>query len=273
MATPILHPEFEKLKGDIVALRQEVALGIEQLDHLRTIKPVLLARYRREIGDLELQALEERCRAEWLRRYVESVRSHIAQQQPVDVKAIEQRLNAEMAGYWRKVQALAEENARAQELLSHLLSPDEVRALRTLFRTIVKRLHPDVNPSAGAREALLLKRAQEAYGSGDLDELKAIAVALDAGTESAPPQATASLEQERDRLLGVIADLRGKIDALEARSPYNLRDKLADPGWVAAERAALEDSIEAWRRKAAVYEDQLQQVLGKGYHHVRFGKN
>ena len=272
MAIPILHPEFEKLKSEVAALRQEVAQGIEQLDHLRNSKPVLLAHYRRKIGDLELQALKERCRAELLRRYVETVRAHVAKHQPVVSKTIEQRLNGEMADYWRQVQDLADENEKAQEILSHLLSPDEVKMLRTLFRTIVKRLHPDVNPLAGDREALLLKRAQEAYDESDLDELKTIADALDAEIAS-EQEAERTLEQERGRLIGVIAGLRRKIDALEAQSPYNLKDHLADKDWVEQERGKLKETIIEWSRKAEIYEDQLKHLMGEGYGHVRFGKN
>ena len=274
MVAPIVHPEYEALKREVANLRDEVAHAIEGLNHLREAKPVLLALYRQKIGELELQCLEAKCRAEWFRRYVEQVRSMQAKALPMDTAAIEDRLNTEMAGFWQKLQDMADENAKAQDVLSHLVPPEKVQAIRQLFRGIVKRLHPDANPEAGDREALLLRRAQAAYERHDLEELEAIAHTLDDMTPERPlPDAQASIQAERDRLMTVLADLRRKIDALEAQSPYNMRGKLKDEAWITGERARREQDLEAWNQKARLFEDQLKELLGDGYARIRFGQN
>ena len=274
MVAPIVHPEYEALKREVANLRDEVAHAIEGLNHLREAKPVLLALYRQKIGELELQCLEAKCRAEWFRRYVEQVRSMQAKTLPMDTAAIEDQLNTEMAGFWQKLQDMADENAKAQDVLSHLVPPEKVHAIRDLFRRIVKRLHPDVNPEVGDREHLLLRRAQEAYERSDLDELEAIADSL-AGLspEQAMPDAQTAVQQERDRLQKVFAGLLDKIEKLEAQSPYNLKDKLKDEAWIAEERVRLEKELKAWSQKVRLFEDQLKELLGDGYAQIRFGQN
>jgi hypothetical protein len=273
MVALVQHPDYEQWKAQVAALRQEVASTLEELDHLRNnVRPLLLALYRQKLGVLELDCLREQCRAEWLRRYAERVRAALNKGETVQLAEIGKALDGEMAEYWRRLREMAAQNEAAQEALAHVLPPEKALELRDLFRRLVKRLHPDVNPDAGEWEAEMLRRAQAAYEAVDLEELGALAAALDAGREELPmPDGEPAVLRERARLAKALDGLRGKIAALRAQPPFHLEEKLADAAWVDVEREKLKAGAAAWRAKAAACEAQLKTLLGEeGYGSIRF---
>ena len=90
---------------------------------------------------------------------------------------------------------------------------DPIHELKRLYRQIVKRLHPDVHPNPTEREKDLLNRANKAYKTGDLEEMRRIWEEL-AGTEQ-PEEAFADTEEGRAHLRELLKKLRKRCAALE----------------------------------------------------------
>jgi hypothetical protein len=60
-----------------------------------------------------------------------------------------------------------------------LLPEEESKELQSLYRYLVKKLHPDINSNQTEKEILLWNRTQAAYEIGDLEELNTIKLLLE----------------------------------------------------------------------------------------------
>jgi predicted nucleic acid-binding Zn-ribbon protein len=125
-----------------------------------------------------------------------------------------------------------------------------------VYRQIVKRLHPDINPAATDAEKDLFIKAQAAYDLSDLFTLNAILLSLEnAGVkmETTPPnlkETVATLEEH-------VSKLKTQIEKLEKQFPFTFREKLADEVWVEAERQQLDDDIAALAKEKEKYSEYL----------------
>lgn len=102
--------------------------------------------------------------------------------------------------------------------------------MRHLYRKIVKRLHPDMNPDATQEEKELFIRASEAYQNGDLETLREIASRLDAeGPEEVFENTEEGLEKLRkivENLKRSVFILKEEIQTIKEAFPYNQKDFL-----------------------------------------------
>jgi hypothetical protein len=83
--------------------------------------------------------------------------------------------------------------------------------IKELYRVLVRKLHPDLNPDHTPREAELWHRVQEAYQKRDLETMEAVAAQVELGVPGAARKMSIQL------LRRVISDLRQAIRALKSQ--------------------------------------------------------
>ena len=141
--------------------------------------------------------------------------------------------------------------------------------LKTLYRKIVKRLHPDVHPNPTEREKELLNQANEAYKLGDLEMMERIWEELSGA--DAPEEQFTDTPEGIEKLKEMLIHLKDRLAALEKeirqiRSvyPYTLRSFLEDDAAVEERRQRLKKQLEETRemdRQLAEYIEQLQKEM------------
>ena len=92
---------------------------------------------------------------------------------------------------------------------------DEVRSL---YRKIVKKLHPDVNPDQNEEEKNMFREAVEAYEKDDLDKLREISAMIDDGYLST--SAEGYTEEDISKIKEIIEGLKSKVQSLEDEIEY-----------------------------------------------------
>lgn len=146
---------------------------------------------------------------------------------------------------------------------------DPIHELKRLYRQIVKRLHPDVHPDPTEREKDLLNRANKAYKTGDLEEMRRIYEEL-AGTEQ-PEEPFEDTIEGREKLRGLATTLNKRCKALEdeirhikTTFPYTIKSLLDDDKALEKKRQELLDQLAEVRalfEKVDAYIAELKRKL------------
>jgi hypothetical protein len=108
------------------------------------------------------------------------------------------------------------------------LSPKTEEMIRSLFRELARRFHPDLtnDPEEKKWRQEVMTRVNQAYTNRDLAALKALAEQPDRPIDSpgqTKQQEIKTLKQELKRLDGVISDLKARIFHLEESPAWQLK--------------------------------------------------
>lgn len=247
---PQLDRETQRRLSACARLRRELARLVVELDELRSVVgPNLEALYRVELGAWELGRLEAEVAVRALKKRRAILQAAANRGQTSMSEAVDAAVEAELSAWWKQLDQQAKAVQQAALWLDALLSPEESARLKSLYRALVRRLHPDLNPDF-ARHKELWVRVREAYRYGDLAGLEALAWLLGdlrPGKEVADDPAA-----QHEQLAATVGRLRERIAALWSQPPFSLKARLEDEGWIAAERARLSTETERLTARAAV---------------------
>lgn len=251
-----LSQEFNAFKNQYEDLREELSkLAAEQEMLLSTEKRNLETKYYLKVGRKQYELFILRNEVLRLKRKIEMIRASLNRGEEYDPEMIEKRLDEEFRRWEEEVLELVKK-IRHAEYINDLprLSHAESRELRKLFRELVRRLHPDLNPDLPENNKYLWNRVLAAYDHGSLQELKTLAL-LVGDRESAGWNLTAleelktAIAQTKERIDHLLKDL----DKLEQQFPFNLREKLDCNAWVGEQNEALEKQMEQYREQRLLY--------------------
>lgn len=258
-------PEVQKLKDDCSLLRDELAALLSEREHLvNTVAPNILAAYATTIGVKEYEALSLNVEVRKLKSTIEKLQAMENHGKKPNLEQIEAAVEDELKEWQEKVDKMVVDIQESQERLKNQMTSEDSAELQKLYRTLVKKLHPDLNPSLSDKQKLLWDKVQQAYATGDLQEMKALALMAD----DIPEDLTSSnqietLQERREQLKSQADDLMQQIADLKANPPLAMAEKLDDPDWVkdqtdecekrieklAVERSALEEWLSVWKGK------------------------
>ncbi len=149
-----------------------------------------------------------------------------------------------------------DQNAGEKDDFSKKQAPPSAKEL---YRKIVKRLHPDMNPNATERELELFRRAAIAYEDGDIETLQQIydeVFGLDA-EESSGPVTLEELTAQRERLTEQIAAVTEEIYGIRHEFPYTQKEFLEDMDAVREKQEAILQLIREYEAEI----ERLQKLL------------
>ncbi len=112
--------------------------------------------------------------------------------------------------------------------------------LKSLYRKIVKRLHPDVCPDPTEREKDLLNKANAAYASGDLKTIRRIWGEL-SGTET-PVEQVSDTPKDVPDMEDLLRNLRAQMAAMEEK------------------KKQLSEQIGRTRQKARIFAEHIEKL-------------
>ena len=172
---------FEELKKEISRLRDEVsALILEKEELTNVICPRILSEYYDRFGRLEYAVSATELKYQRLKRLMEITQAILNRGEKINLRTVMEQLSRELGEIERKLREFAEtiENffgkTEAAKEQSAELTPEEKEKAnkqsadeKKLYRDIVKRLHPDMNPKRSEAEERLFQQAVEAYEKHD----------------------------------------------------------------------------------------------------------
>ena len=259
-------PEYEKLQQEVNDLRLELSDLIFKKDELLLHEcKNIEADYMIKISSLEYKVFELQVKIFRIKRKIELVQAKVNNQEVIVLPLIENQLDEEYREY--------EENLRSKiNIINNALhlrqcptfTDDETAELKSLYKTVVKTLHPDLNPNITDEQQQLFLNAVDAYENGDLITMKTIVLLIeqvvpDVNSEDGIKQ----LLHKKEMLIHQIAFIQSDLDKIKISFPYNQIEFLKDTTAIEARKTELNGLLVEYKEFYAYYEKQLSKILGQ----------
>lgn len=142
-----------------------------------------------------------------------------------------------------------------------VLSEEDTAEVKKLYRSIVKNLHPDLNPKATEAEKELFYQATEAYEQGDLSALQVIYQIADKGADG--EKMTSSLsgqEKEKQRLEKLLDQVKVEIEKIKTSPPYIWKIYVEDEGQKKERLSQLQKELESFQAGIRTQEEYIRTL-------------
>ncbi len=260
----ILHPEYESVRAEVARLREEIVVVRTQLDRATGVETELLkAEYGKRFGRLELELTRKYYRFRLLRRRIDLVRSYLNRGAEPDMEAIDAILDAEAEEYNQVLRRKAADAERASKMTFREYSDEEAVQAKKLYQQVVRALHPDLHPGATPDDIACLQQAVEAYNSGDLATLEAIAVLVECGEKkNDEPSCIDSLRKRCEQYRDTLSKLALRLKKVRSSFPFDQAELLSKPENVMKRIQDLKEECAKLDDRIAACEIHLQQLNG-----------
>ena len=216
-----------------------------------------------KLGSIEYKAYEAQCAALRLKRKIELIQAKKNRQEKVIISAIEETLDTEFAEYQKQLdEQINKMNDALKRSKAEVLTDEENKKLKKLYRKIVKALHPDINPDVSQAQVQLFDNAVSAYKNGDLGTLRIIGEMVGNNPLSEQHKdAMTQLVEERERLQGLLKSIRESIDNIKSEYPYTMKDILEDTEKTEQKKQKLENVLEQYNELISIYKAKIEEMI------------
>lgn len=259
-------PNIANLKREIQQAKKSLEDLLLERDELRfVVCQNIKTNYMLEIGNLEYRVYKEYCDFLRLRRKKEIIQAKQNRKEKISMKVIERLLDEEFLGYKKKLEDKIHEMNEAMALSKmESLTDDETQEFKKIYRSIVKSLHPDLNPEKSEAEKQLFINAAEAYRQGDLATLQIIFQML--GTEINDVEDSSSfkwLQKEKEKIQSLVKKIKEEIEEIKKEPPYIWKIYLDDENKKEERIAELKKDLKSFQEAIRTQEEYIDQLMRK----------
>lgn len=260
----IVFPDFEKLKNEVERMRTELSMLLLERDELQfVICKNIETEYMLKLGSIEYKAYEAQCAALRLKRKIELIQAKKNRQEKVIISAIEETLDTEFAEYQKQLnEQIDKMNDALKRSKAEVLSDEDNKKLKKLYRKIVKALHPDINPDVSQAQVQLFDNAVSAYKNGDLGTLRIIGEMV--GNSPLPEQhkdALTQLNEEKERLQNLLKAIRDSIEQIKSEYPYTMKEIIENEEQTEQKKKELENILSQYNELISIYKAKIEEMI------------
>lgn len=259
---------YRDSKDKILELRKSLEELIFERDHLKfVVCKNLKTNYLLEFGVLENSLYRAYCVYLRLRRKKELIQAKLNRQEEVGMEEIEKQLDDEFGEYEEMLNQKIYDLAIAfKQAEADFLTDEDSKLIKKLYMGIVKRIHPDINPSISEDQQDLFYKATEAYENGDLTTIQIIFEIVSADNmddiDSLSPK---TLKDEVKRLEDLIETIKADIESIQTSPPYIWKIYLEDYDKTKEKRKELNEKIDSYKEAIMTEEARINDLLGYDY--------
>ncbi len=257
-------PDIAAIKREIQELKKSLEELVFERDELRfVVCENIKMTYMLEIGNLEYRVYDAYCDFLRLRRKKEFIQAKKNRQEPIQMDAIDSFLDIEFQEYKKKRDEKIDEINQAIERSKMESMPEEEAAeFKTMYRSIVKSLHPDLNPDTTDAEQELFVHATEAYKEGDFGTLQLIFQMI--GSEhhhESEPSSLSKLQSEKKRIQILVDRVKADIEFIKTTVPYIWRIYIKDENKKAEKISKLQKELKSFQEAIRTQQELINDLM------------
>lgn len=201
-------------------------------------------------GDLRLEMLKVEIEIAKIKKEMEYLIRKKNRNESYDLEERDDFVNQALEGMKAQYERMKQEQTQLKN--KKMLSQEEVKEIKRLYRRLVKLVHPDLNPHQTKEQKELWHQLQEAYRNNDLVWLRELNVLIVFKTKGHE-------EVEIEDLEDKIEAVREEIALLKEEDLYQMRELVIDEEWI----EAYKEQYERERSDFEVYLRSLQKEKEK----------
>lgn len=201
-------------------------------------------------GDLRLEMLKVEIEIAKIKKEMEYLVRKKNRNESYDLEEMDDFVNQALEGMKAQYERMKEEQTQLKN--KKMLSQEEVKEIKRLYRRLVKLVHPDLNPHQTKEQKELWHQLQEEYRNNDLVWLRELNVLIVFKTKGHE-------EVEIEDLEDKIEAVREEIALLKEEDLYQMRELVFDEEWI----DAYKEQYERERSDFEVYLRSLQKEKEK----------
>ena len=201
-------------------------------------------------GDLRLEMLKVEIEIAKIKKEMEYLVRKKNRNESYDLEEMDDFVNQALEGMRAQYERMKEEQTQLKN--KKMLSQEEVKEVKRLYRRLVKLVHPDLNPHQTKEQKELWHQLQEAYRNNDLVWLRELNVLIVFKTKG---HEEVEIEDIEDKIEAV----REEIALLKEEDLYQMRELVFDEEWI----EAYKEQYERERSDFEVYLRSLQKEKEK----------
>lgn len=247
----VRHPDSARLTEACELLHSElVSLLVERERLVHVVRHSLEALYLAVFGSLKHELLTLQVTNRRAVRRLELMQAALNRGVLPDLAVVDRVLDAEFLEWEARLRRERAKVDTALHMLSETVSPEEEHALRSLFRALALKLHPDVNPSQTPEAARIWLAIQDAYRCGDLGRMKALALLAEGhGLPQPVLDSLEALRARRRELESQVGGVVARLAEIKATWPFTIMKSIEDETWVEEQRAVIRAAIDVEKER------------------------
>jgi hypothetical protein len=247
------HPEFEQLKHKLEDFKSELlALIVKRDNMLYNQKFLIENEFFRLLGPEKVESAYLELEVRKLRFTIDLIQMDLNRNILPNLTIIGKMVETELLDWEAKLLDMKAKLLGSIIVEGNLMTTEESREFKALYRELVKKLHPDMVEDFTDKCKMLWESVQHAFKNGDLNSLRSFSYLLKTQDFQIEPTQN-DIEFDILNIELQISILNNEIETLDNRYPFNLVDKISNPDWVENEKYRLQTHI-------TEYLDQIEQL-------------
>ena len=254
--------KVQKLKEELNILNKKYLKLYEEMEDLNKKKEVLESLYMSRLGALIFLKFENEIEYRKLKKKFNLIIKCKNKNEKIDINNIDNILKKELESFYKELEDIRERMKISKMYLeSPILSDEEVKKIKEIYRKLAKKLHPDINRNLTEKEIELWNKLKEAYENNELISL----IVLDGlvnKIEIKDDISASNIEENIEKIKDKIEKLKLINEEVLNEFPLNLREVINDNNFIENKKEELNKEIKIYKEKIKELNNRINESLG-----------